>query len=114
MNFNDKTAVITGAASGIARATAQHFVQEGMKAVALVDMSADVKSVQDTINREAGRDACLAFEGDVTDRAFRKSVFKELNERFGCVNILTRRLELRLARLSFRIQRGRGANSRLR
>lgn len=87
MNFNDKTAVITGAASGIARATAQHFVQEGMKAVALVDLSADVKSVRDAINEEAGREACLAFEGDVTDRAFRASVFKDLNARFGCVNV---------------------------
>jgi NAD(P)-dependent dehydrogenase (short-subunit alcohol dehydrogenase family) len=87
MDFTDKTAVITGAASGIARATAQHFVQEGMKGLALVDLSPSVAEVVEAINAESGRDACIPFVGDVTDREFRRSVFAAMGERFDCVNI---------------------------
>jgi len=87
MDFSDKTAVITGAASGIGRATTRHFVQEGMMGVGLVDLSPNVTEVAETINGEAGREACFPFTGDVGDRVFRRSVFNAMTERFPCVNI---------------------------
>jgi len=80
MDFSDKTAVITGGASGIARTTAQHLVREGLKGLALVDLSPSVKQVAEAINGEAGRDVCIPFAGNVTDRTFRRSVFAAMGE----------------------------------
>ena len=55
MRFRDKTALVTGAASGIARACATRFVREGVK-VALI-----------YVDRDRGQEvaAALAREGDV-------------------------------------------------
>jgi NAD(P)-dependent dehydrogenase (short-subunit alcohol dehydrogenase family) len=109
MDFADKTAVITGAGSGIARATAQHFVQEGMLGLALVDLSPGVKEVAAEINAAAGRDACIPFVGDVTDRGFRRSVFAAMAERFACVNICVPAAGIVRDALAVRVHRETGA-----
>ncbi len=87
VDLSKRVAVITGGASGIARAVARQLGREGIRAVALADMSEAVENVAREINTELGRECVLAFRGDVTDRAFRASVFSELKRRFGGVQI---------------------------
>lgn len=87
MDIRDKVAVITGGASGIGRALVRMLADGGVRAVAVVDMAEAVEPSCDELNRAVGREVALAFRGDVTDAAFRRSVFAELKRRFGAVHI---------------------------
>ena len=87
IDLSKRVAVITGGASGIARAVARQLGQEGARAIALVDFSEAVHGVAAEINKALGRDCAVAFCGDVTDRAFRSSVFAEMTRRFGGVQL---------------------------
>ena len=88
MELKGKTAIITGAASGIGLATARELVKYQVAAVALVDRSDKVAEFAATINAEAGREVALPFCGDTTASEFREHVFGELRSRYGVVNIL--------------------------
>lgn len=78
-----QVAIITGAASGMGRATAHLFAQEGAK-VALVDLNQQgVQAVADEIG-----DAAIAFALDVADADGIKRVVAETVEKLGGVNIL--------------------------
>ncbi len=59
MDIKGKTAIITGAASGIGLATAREFIKHGIEAVALVDRSPAVAEHAATLNAEAGRSVAL-------------------------------------------------------
>jgi len=87
VDLSKRVAVITGGASGIARAVARQLGREGIRAIGLVDSSDAITSVGTEINQELGRECVVAFRGDVTDRAFRASVFAEMKRRFGGVHI---------------------------
>lgn len=80
-------AVITGGASGIARAVARQLGREGVKAIGVVDFSDAVTGVCTEINAELGRECLIPYRGDVTDKAFRASVFADLKKRFGGVHV---------------------------
>lgn len=86
MNIEEKVAVVTGAASGIGNAVAQLLLQCRAKAVAVVDMSDAIVTAAEELNRQAGRPAAIAFQGDVTDRVFRQRVFGEMADH-GLVQI---------------------------
>ncbi len=61
-SIDGKVALVTGAASGMGRATAQLFADEGA-AVAALDRDADgVRAVVDEINRSGGRAVALAVD----------------------------------------------------
>lgn len=85
-DLQGKVAVVTGGASGIGKATAERFLEEGAK-VAIVDISeqrgqealADLKS--------AGHDPLLAA-GDVTNAADVNRVVNEIIDHFGRIDIL--------------------------
>jgi NAD(P)-dependent dehydrogenase (short-subunit alcohol dehydrogenase family) len=87
MEFHGKIGVITGGTSGIGRATALAMAKEGIERVAIVDMSDTTREFVDASNSEFGREVFIPYVGDVTDEGFRRSVFGEMNERFGCVHI---------------------------
>jgi NAD(P)-dependent dehydrogenase (short-subunit alcohol dehydrogenase family) len=87
MRIEHKVAVITGAASGIGRATSFELAKRGAKGVAMVDLSDAVKETAARINDEIGRDVALGFQGDVTDDGFREQVYHEVMEHRGLVNI---------------------------
>jgi len=87
VDLSKRVAVITGGASGIARAVARQLGREGARAIALVDLSESVKDAAEDINEELGRAVVTPFRGDVTDRAFRASVFGEMTRRYGGVQI---------------------------
>lgn len=82
MRLQGKTAVITGAASGIGRAAAQLFVREGAR-VLLVDRSEqDLKAVA------AALDAAATFQvADVTDAAAMRGVIDTALAQFDVIDI---------------------------
>jgi len=87
MIIEGKTAVITGAASGIGQATAEELAKRGAKAVAMVDMSDKVLAVTEEMNKTVGKEVGKAFQGDVTDETFRKDVYDQMCAECGVVNI---------------------------
>jgi len=75
-----KVAVITGAGSGMARATAEVFVREGARVLA-----ADVSGRQHETADALG-DACVPFTVDVTDETQVEAMFAAAVEAFGKVD----------------------------
>jgi len=78
--LDGKVAVITGAGSGMARASAKVFVREGAKVLA-----ADISGRQDETAAELGS-AVVPFRCDVTDEADVEAMFAAALEAFGRVD----------------------------
>ncbi|MCC6909838.1 MAG: SDR family NAD(P)-dependent oxidoreductase [Phycisphaerales bacterium] len=87
MQLSDRVAVITGGASGIARATCLGLAREEVRAIGVVDVSDDVFAACEAGNRTLGRDVLVPFKGDVSSTAFRQSVYAQMVQRFGPVHI---------------------------
>lgn len=79
--FKDTAIVITGAASGIGRATAQVFAREGVRVVC-GDIDADGGTETVRLVQAAGSDA-IFVRTDVTDRAQVRNLIAAGIERFG-------------------------------
>ena len=77
-----KVAVLTGAGSGMARATAAVFVREGAQVLA-----ADVSGRQEEAAAELGA-ACVPFTVDVTDEAQVEAMFAAALDSFGRVDVV--------------------------
>lgn len=75
-----KVAVITGAGSGMARATARVFVREGAKVLA-----ADITGNEEITAKELG-DGVVPYRVDVTDEAQVEAMFAAAVEAFGRVD----------------------------
>lgn len=81
-----KTVLVTGAASGMGRATAQLFADEGAN-VAVTDLSAEhVRVVVDEIGRAGGTARGWAL--DVTDAGAVERVVGEIVDAFGSLDVL--------------------------
>lgn len=87
MKFTSKTAIITGAASGIGRATTHALIERDIGVVAAVDRNEIIRDLAKETNDKAGREIAIPFVGDVTCDQFRGEVFKAIKERFGAVHI---------------------------
>jgi NAD(P)-dependent dehydrogenase (short-subunit alcohol dehydrogenase family) len=87
MEFSNKVAVITGAASGIGRAVAVAMARRGVRAMALVDMGEAISAVAAEVNTLACREVAFPYKGDTTDEAFRASVYDDISSRFGIVSM---------------------------
>lgn len=87
MQLYGKVAVITGAASGIGRATCIAMMDLGIEAIAAVDRSSQIIEQCNTLNHEVGRSVLVPYVGDVTSDEFRRTVFADLRHRFGVVHI---------------------------
>ncbi len=82
-----RSVVVTGAASGMGRATAHLFAREGAK-VAVTDLDAD--ACQAVVNEitEAGFSTAKAFALDVSDHTAIKRVVGQVAAAFGGIDIL--------------------------
>lgn len=87
-SLRGRVAIVTGAASGMGRATAHVLADEGVS-VAVVDLGRDrVGAVVDEINRVHGQGRAIGFELDVTDRQLAKAVVEDVLARWSAVDIL--------------------------
>jgi NAD(P)-dependent dehydrogenase (short-subunit alcohol dehydrogenase family) len=85
-DFQDKVAVITGAASGIGRALAEHCVRVGMKVV-LADVEAETLAKAEADLQAAGA-AVLAVRTDVSRAGDVEALARRTLEVFGAVHLL--------------------------
>ncbi|HEY3332917.1 MAG TPA: SDR family NAD(P)-dependent oxidoreductase [Capsulimonadaceae bacterium] len=67
MNLDQKKVVIVGASSGIGAALAQAFAGKGCTVALVARREAELVSVSDAINRQAGRTLAHPYIGDVTE-----------------------------------------------
>jgi len=84
--FNDKVAVITGAASGIGRAIAEKLAQEGMKVV-LSDIEKESLSQTEEELIQLGFDV-MSILVDVSKIDDVKTLAKKTIDNYGAVHIL--------------------------
>src|SRR5580765_7625337 len=83
-----KRAIVTGAASGMGRATAHLFADEGAR-VAVVDLSGPrVQAVVDEITAAHGDDSCIGVVTDVANLDALKALVGRVGDAFGGIDIL--------------------------
>ena len=86
MRLNDKVALITGAGSGIGRAVAILFAEEGASVVA-ADLTGDsVRETVESISAAGGH--AVALTGDVTDSADAERMVGAAVESFGKLDLV--------------------------
>ena len=96
-----KRVVVTGAASGMGRATAHLFADEGAH-VAVVDLHAErVLAVVDEITTAHGADAAAGFVCDVGSHDSLKALVADVVERFGGIDVLVNNAGLSLINSAF-------------
>ena len=85
MNFNGKTALITGAGRGIGKTIAVKLAESGLD-IAIADMNPVSDDVLKEIEEYGTK--CLAFQLDVTDFESVESVVKKIIDETGGIHIL--------------------------
>ena len=85
-SFQNKVAVITGAASGIGLASAKVFANEGMHVVLLDNREAQLQAAVESIQIDEAR--TLALTVDVTDATAVEKVAEKVIAEFGAVHLL--------------------------
>src|SRR5688572_22000874 len=81
----NKIAIVTGASSGIGRATALLFAREGAKLVVAARRQTELDTLVTEIEKAGGR--AIADAGDVRDEAFATSLVELATKEFGGLDI---------------------------
>ncbi len=93
--------IVTGAASGMGRATARLFADEGAR-VAVVDLNAEaVAAVEDEIREAYGRDAVIGVVCDVGDHQSLKDLVASVLGAFGGIDVLVNNAGISLINSAF-------------
>ncbi len=86
MDLKDKTILITGASSGIGKATAKKLAKHGANVVLMARSEDELKDLKKAIEKEGGK--ALVTPGDVTKmKDFEKAVEQSVSK-FGSVDVL--------------------------
>ncbi|KAJ3715390.1 hypothetical protein EV361DRAFT_100726 [Lentinula raphanica] len=85
MSGTNKTAIVTGASSGIGRYTAIALLNEGWNVVITARRS---EALQETQKMSTNPDNCLCITGEITDEDFVVELFNQTISRFGRLNLL--------------------------
>ena len=86
MKLEGKVAIVTGATSGMGRATAELFAAEGAKVVVAGRNASRAAEVVDAIKAAGGE--AIAVLGDAADLAFAEELVAKTVEAFGTVDVL--------------------------
>ena len=86
MKLEGRVALITGAGSGIGRAVAQLFAQEGARVVANDLHAPAAKETVESLGARA--DAARAIQADVADSGQVKAMFAEIEREMGSLDVL--------------------------
>ncbi|MGS2738939.1 SDR family NAD(P)-dependent oxidoreductase [Sinomicrobium sp. M5D2P17] len=84
--LKNKVALVTGASSGIGKAIAELFAQEGAKVVVAGIKLEKSKAVADAINANNGN--AFAVAGDISEKSSVDQIFKDTLDHYGHVDIL--------------------------
>ncbi len=87
MRLEGKSALITGAGSGMGRVAATLFAKEGANVIA-TDISREGLEVTEQLVAEHARDSILALTGDVANAADVESWVRAGVERYGALHVL--------------------------
>jgi NAD(P)-dependent dehydrogenase (short-subunit alcohol dehydrogenase family) len=85
IDLKGKVAIVTGASSGIGRATAKLFARASAKVVVAARRKAELESLVREIAEEGG-DA-LALAGDVSEEAFAKALVERAEQSYGRLDV---------------------------
>lgn len=85
--FGDRAAIVTGAASGIGRATVLRLVEEGASVVA-TDVQEDALAETAALADKQRDGAVHTVTGDVSDPNLAEALVTEARQRFGGVDVL--------------------------
>lgn len=88
MRLKGKTAIVTGAGSGLGKATAQVFAQEGARVVVMDISQRRAEEVAAGINGASKRKKAIALRADVTKKDEVEAMVAEARKRLGPINIL--------------------------
>ncbi|MGD8455544.1 MAG: SDR family NAD(P)-dependent oxidoreductase [Anaerolineales bacterium] len=86
MDWQGKTALITGASSGIGEATARKLAQEKLRVVAVARRLLRLEALADEIQGEGGQVAVI--QADLGEEAERRRVFDYIKDAFGGIDVL--------------------------
>jgi NAD(P)-dependent dehydrogenase (short-subunit alcohol dehydrogenase family) len=86
MQLQQKVALITGAGSGIGRATAILFAQQGAKVAALGRSSKELDSLVEEIGKDGGQ--AVAIEADISNPAEMEHAVQRIEQLWGRLDIV--------------------------
>ncbi len=84
-SLQGKTAIVTGASSGIGRATARLFAREGARVVVTARRRAELDTLVSEIETRGGE--AVAIAGDIREEATAKALVETALDRFGGLDI---------------------------